>query len=230
MIELFFDKRVIHALIEAWPVSSSWHMEHLFHLTEQQTKHWHTYLIPSYVLLAVLLSVKKQFFCIKTYILAIVPAALCYFSFKSEIANPIVLNDATTHLLGALCLFIAPFFTVGRSILTKQGLKKLIYSVGLFQCLAIAIPGLSRLSCSFLALGVQRASLLELVLVSFTLQAFQASLWAVFLGFQVEMLPAGLLIAQQVAFLSGVWLFVTLGSAALVLSAAYRMFWVWFLA
>lgn len=229
MIEYLNNSRLVHAFLEAWPVSSSWHMEHLFRVPSSVTESWHADLLPAYILLSVYMVYRKKLPSMQTIALAIAPALLVYALLKLSIIQPIILADETTHLIGAVVLLISVFFVRNDFTLGDYEFKKLMIAIGAFQSIALLVPGISRLACSFLALIVQGAPIIDVLLASFFLQAIQVSLWVLVNGYDYFQVSPEILGLEQVVFLVSVGCFVYLSRAALFLSAAYRLFWLWLL-
>lgn len=232
MIEQLNFPRVIHAALEAWPISSSWHMEYFFSLPQRVIKSWHTDLLPVYALIALWTIYQKKFYCLKTLFYALAPSVLLYLVMKFSFIEPIDLSFETTHLLGAAVLVTASFFVqTDPSSADSHDFKRLMILVGAFQALALLLPGISRLACCFLALTVQRSSLVDIVLASFTLQAVQVFGWA--LLFQQTLLPSEVsldfYLLEQVVFGASLALFVFFSRFSLMAAAAYRISWLWVL-
>lgn len=222
---------LVHAALEAWPLSSSWHVEYFFGIKEQDLQLWHTHLLPAYLLIGMFFCWRKKFFCLQSLFLGLAPAGLCYFALKTPLLSAIVFDDLYLHLCAATILLLGFFCVSDDTSNSSSNIKSLIIWVGICQTLSLLLPGISRLACSTLALIFVRSTLFDLVLASFTLQAAQTLLYSLYYSPKVlTALPSYSIIAlEQVIFLSSLALFCILGRKALALCATYRIFWVWFL-
>jgi hypothetical protein len=232
MIEYLNNSRMIHAALEAWPVSSSWHMEHFFSLGEEVIKSWHVDLLPAYALIALFTVYKKNFFCLKTLLYALAPCVLLYLIMKFSFIDSIEFSSQATHLIAAAILITVSFFVETEAAgEAPNDFKRLLVVVGVFQSLALFFPGISRLVCCLLALTVQRSSLFDVVLASFTLQFVQVLGWA--LLFQETLISPDITMSfyalEQVIFLAGLGLFILFSRFSLIAIAFYRIGWLWIL-
>ena len=220
-----------HALLEAWPLSSSWHMDALFNIKEQTIEYWHIHLLPSFLFVLAYFVKTRQLKNPLNLVWACIPAGLIYVLLKTPFLYPIELPDMLLHVFSASILLISLFFAADDTNYDQENLNALIFWVGIGQCLSLLFPGVSRLACSLLGLVLVRASLKDAILVSFSLQALQISVFSLTSFSQaMNSAPAFMeVLFLQVLFLTSLSMFIFLGRKAIAFCAAYRVFWIWFL-
>ena len=140
-----------HSLFEAWPISSSWHMQALFAVQPQELEKYHILLLPILTLLLIRsIECKLEFFVI--WAISLLPTVAMYMGLKLGFVTPVVLRSDFLHIMtGLLLMFVAytQTYIYGHSSL-KYPFELLFVYFSLLQPLSLLVPGFSRLGALML--------------------------------------------------------------------------------
>ncbi|MBM4222286.1 MAG: hypothetical protein FJ161_00565 [Gammaproteobacteria bacterium] len=160
-----------HSILELFPISSSWHVKTLYHLTSKTVHDFHLWLAPGLLIILWLRSNRSDYpKPIGTILAAIAPGVLAYFLTKSQIISKFALPSALLHFsMGWLLYFIS------QRQMDKEFPKKdisvnaLWLLIGLCDSLGSLVPGLSRMTASFLPGLFFKLDFRRTLIISFSL-------------------------------------------------------------
>lgn len=209
----------LHSILEAFPISSSWHLAHLG-APSAAVHNFHVWLFPIIALYTLHQHKRSEFLRLPFWVVlcSIVPTICCYVMLKSHILlHKIKLPAAAIHsLMGVLLLMIAI-----RQIKGHDGPKLSTASVwilsGLLQCLAMIFPGASRLGASLLYAIFYKIDFKKAFVISFSL-----NLITIGAGISIDILKSALVLP------SATELFIASISFIAAIALAHKTKW-WFI-
>jgi undecaprenyl pyrophosphate phosphatase UppP len=164
-----FAQAIIHSILEALPISSTWHLEYFFHLSSASVKILQLGLLPA--LLSIMMInwriLPKNVFLIGS---ALFPTVFIYIlEHEGYIQYASFSAQATHRLIGVLLIVISYRQMTAHHIKTLND-HHLLIMMGMIQPLALLIPGLSRLGTTFLPGLLFKLNFKRTMCLSFYLQ------------------------------------------------------------
>ncbi len=160
----------LHAFLEAFPLSSSWHIQYFFQTSSSLTHLFHIYLIPIvFIVVAIETIEHKKILNHKKFIFfCSLPAIAVYLLIKMKFLCKIHLHTWLINLLSGLLVFIYALQQKYEFIPCKNVSRpRLWFWMGICQIAGIAISGFSRFGSSLLPALYYKMPFQESIVVSF---------------------------------------------------------------